>query len=158
MPKATVSTEHETFQLRTCPGGYVTLRQLSYAEMMHRRDIMARLYYEETVKPTNRAARRAQKQSPDATRRAELEVLNVKMMEWEFSKCIVDHNLEDDDGNKLDFSNAMSFDVLDPKIGAEIDGYIEDMNQEDEDDVAPLESARTSSSLDGEIKPTPITE
>ena len=159
MPRATVSTDHERIDLRTCPGGYVVLRQLSYSEMMARRDIAGRLYYEQKAPPRNRAERRAQKKvEPEETRRAELEVLNVKLMEWEFSKCIVDHNLEDDDGNKLDFSNPMSYDILDPKIGAEINEYIDDMNQEGEDDVVPLEKSHTSSSLDGGTKPSPTTE
>jgi len=127
--------------------------------MMARRDIAGRLYYEQKVPPRNRAERRAQKKvEPEETRRAELEVLNVKLMEWEFSKCIVDHNLEDDDGNKLDFSNSMSYDILDPKIGAEINEYIDDMNQEDEEDQVPLERSPTSFSPDGATKPNPITE
>jgi len=159
MPRATVSTEHEKFDLRTCPGGFVVLRQLSYSEMMHRRDVAARLYYEQKAPPRNRAERRAQKKdNADENTRAELEVLNVKIMEWEFAKCVVDHNLEDDNGTKLDFTNSMSFDVLDPKIGAEINEYIDDMNQEDEEDVVPLVKSPTSSSLDGVTKPNPTTE
>jgi len=157
MPKATVSTEHERFDLRTCPGGFVVLRQLSYSEMMHRRDIAGRLYYEQKAPARNRAERRArQKDGADETRRAELEVLNVKLMEWEFAKCIVSHNLEDDNGNPLDFTNTMSYDVLDPKIGAEINEYIDDMNQEDEESVVPLEKSPTSSLPDGTTKPSPI--
>lgn len=145
MPKATVSTEHVKKQLRTCPGGYVVLRQLSYAEMMKRRDIASRMYAD--VK-TDQASMKSQE-----TIRQYMEVVNVAIMEFEFENCIVDHNLEDEDGNKLDFSNPMALQILNPKIGSEIDRYIEDLNQEDEASVAPLGTPPQPSSPDGEKQP-----
>ena len=82
-----------------------------------------------------------------------MEVVNVAIMEFEFKNCIVDHNLEDDDGNLLDFSNPMSLSILNPKIGSEIDRYIEELNQEDETSVVPLEKPPISSLQDGNQQP-----
>jgi hypothetical protein len=143
MPKATISTETFHKDLKSCPGGYVELRQLSWAEMMKRRDIASRMYAD--VK-TNQA-------SMQDTIRQYMEVVNVAIMEFEFKNCIVDHNLEDDEGNQLDFSNPMSLSILNPKVGSEIDRYIEELNQEDEQSVVPLDKQPTSSSQDGEKQP-----
>lgn len=145
MPKATVS--HETFrkELRTCPGGFVVLRTLSYYEMMRRRDIASKLYTEQKVGKRNRQDTEFLK--------AQLEVMNVAIMEFEFANCIVDHNLEDENDVKLDFTNPMTFKSLDPKIGQEIADYIDELNQEPEEgDLAPLPNAATSSSQDGETR------
>jgi hypothetical protein len=147
MPKATVSTENERHELKSCPGGFVELRQLSWAEMMKRRDIASRMYADVSTRQN----------VTQETIRQYMEVVNVAIMEFEFKTCIVDHNLEDDDGNLLDFSNPMSLSILNPKIGSEIDRYIEQMNQEDETSVVPLEKQLTSSLQDGETKPTDST-
>jgi hypothetical protein len=74
-------------------------------------------------------------------------------MEFEFKNCIQDHNLEDDNGAKIDFNNPMSYRILHPKIGAEIAAAIDKLNQEDEADVVPLGRQPTSSLPDGETKP-----
>jgi len=151
MPKATVSHETHRYQLRTCPGGYIELRQLSYYELMHRRDIASKMYTEHKVQN-----QRQMRQSPEEVMRAQYEILNVAIMEYEFKNCIVDHNLEDENGAKLDFNNPLTFRMLDPKIGEEIGRLIDDLNQEAED-LGPLASVLTSSSLDGETKPEKIT-
>lgn len=147
MPKATISTETFRKELKSCPGGFVELRQLSWAEMMKRRDIASRMYAD--VKTSGNTVQE--------TIRQYMEVVNVAIMEFEFKNCIVDHNLEDDNGNLLDFSNPMSLSILNPKIGSEIDRYIEELNQEDEASVVPLEKPHISSLPDGEKKPTEVT-
>jgi hypothetical protein len=144
MPKATVSTETIRKELKSLPGGYVELRQLSWAEMMKRRDIASRMYADVSTK-TGAATQE--------TIRQYMEVVNVAIMEFEFKNCIIDHNLEDDDGNKLDFSNPMALSILNPKVGSEIDRYIEELNQEDETSVVPLEKQPTSSLPDGNQQP-----
>lgn len=144
MPKATISTETFRKELKTCPGGYVELRQLSWAEMMKRRDLASRMYADVSTK---------QGTATPETIRQYMEVVNVAIMEFEFKNCIVDHNLEDDDGNKLDFGNPMSLQILNPKVGSEIDRYIEELNQEDEASVVPLEKQLISSLQDGAKQP-----
>jgi hypothetical protein len=145
MPKATVSQETFRYELETCPGGFVELRQLSYYEMIHRRDIAAKIFTEQKVQTGGRGRRQSQKPVEEIVR-SELEIMNIAIMEFEFSNCIVNHNLEDDNGVQLDFKSAMAFKMLDPKIGSEIGRYIDELNQEDEESVAPLSDAHTSSS------------
>lgn len=150
MPKATVSQETKRVNLKSCPGGYVELRQLSYYEMMHRRDIAAKMYTEQKVQPRRgKQSGRPRDRQDEETLRAQLEVMNVAIMEFEFSKCIESHNLQDNDGNLLDFSNPLSFEILDPKVGAEIGRHIDDLNQEEEEDLDPFTNAASSSSPDG---------
>lgn len=139
MPRATIDTE-ETFRydLKTLPamngdmGGFVVLRRLTYHQMMQRRDIAAKIGWEEK----RSTGKRSKSVKPEETIKAMMEVMNVATMEYEFKHSIVDHNLEDSSGNLLNFTNPESFRNLDPKIGAEIGKYIDDLNQEiDEDEL-----------------------
>ena len=137
MPRATVSRETVKRDLNSCPGGWVELRTLSYYEMMHRRDISGRMYQEQS------------KSKKDSSRQM-FEIMNVAVMEYEFKNCIVDHNLEDEKGVLLDFRNSLSFHALDPKIGAEIGRYIDELNQEDtEEDLDSSPSVPSSLSKGG---------
>jgi hypothetical protein len=133
MPKATVNADGTKIDLRTCPGGFVTLRQLSFGQMLKRRDMAAK-YMQEFG--TGR----------DTTNRITIDILNEASRKYDFAHCIIDHNLEDDSGNKLDFSNAMSLDILDPKIAAEIENEIDKLNLTDFDSenfTTPSESSST---------------
>ena len=127
MPKATVLTEAVKKDLKSCPGGFVTLRQLSYSEMLARRDIVTRMSMRQGSKDD----------------KINVELANLEANRYSFKHCISEHNLEDDNGQPLNFANPMTFDVLDPKIGAEIERYIDEMNQDDEDseDFTPPVSA-----------------
>jgi hypothetical protein len=109
-----------------------------------RQDIAARMYQEQKIS-------NAKKGVKEDTIRGYFEIMNVAVTEFEFRNCIVDHNLEDENGNPIDFTRPMQAWRLDPKIGAEIGRYIDDLNkEEDEDDLAPLPIALSSSSLDAE--------
>jgi hypothetical protein len=154
MPKATVDPQTHHRELKTCPGGYVELRTLSFHEMQMRQDVAARMYQETKVRNAKRQAPR----EADETVRAYFDVMNVAVTEFEFRNCIVEHNLFIDDAETtpIDFTKPMHTWKLDPKIGAEIGRLIDELNQEsDEDEVAPLPLAPTSSSLDEKTKPSP---
>lgn len=151
MPKATVDPTTHRRELKTCPGGYVELRTLSFHEMHTRQDVAARMYQETKVK-----SGKAAKVKEDETIRAYFDVMNVAVTEFEFRNCIVDHNLFVDDAEtqQIDFTKPMHTWKLDPKIGAEIGRLIDELNQEsDEETVGPLETAPSSSSLSENPKP-----
>lgn len=134
MPRATVNADGTKVDLRTCPGGYVVLRQLSFGQMLKRRDMAAK--YMQEFQPGTR----------DATQRITIDILNEASRKYDFAHCIVDHNLEDEKGTKLDFSNSMTLDVLDPKIAAEIEDEIDKLNLTDFDEenfTTPSESSLT---------------
>lgn len=124
MPKATVSQEPVRKELKTCPpDGFVLLRPLPYGQMLERRDNALKMSMEQH--PNAR---------PDDVRKVNLDMMQSITRAYEFKNCIVDHNLEDDKGVKLDFNNPMAFTFLDPKIGGEIEKLIDDMNQEEFDE------------------------
>jgi hypothetical protein len=114
MPRATSQGQLEKrFELESCPGGFVILRKMTYGQFLHRRDIAARISVPADGKASNMP----------------FELMQQKVSEYEFSVCVVDHNLEDDSGRKLNLSSTQDFNSLDPIIGQEIDSYINDMNQ-----------------------------
>lgn len=121
MPRATVQQDNtHRFELKTCPEGFVVLRQLSYGQMLERRAMGANLRIE---------AKRGKKDVA-----GEMALMQKIVTEYEFRHCVVDHNLEDEDGRKLDFGSPGDLAKLDPRVGSEIDKYINKLNQDVEDD------------------------
>lgn len=120
MPRATTTgNETERFDLKTCPGGFVVLRRLTYGEYLKRRQMASNMSV------------RAEKGQKDFE--GVMELVNQKVTEFEFANCIVEHNLEDDDENILDFANPVNIRMLDPRIGEEISTRIDEMNQYEPD-------------------------
>jgi len=67
----------------------------------------------------------------------ELAMANREITRFEFKNCIVSHNLEIQVGEGtrlLNFDNPEDFNCLDPRVGSEIEKYISDMNQFEDDD------------------------
>ena len=125
MVKATVGNATQTFDLKTCAGGKITLRRMTYGQKLERIELATQQVIKaETDKrgrPTNNSAE------------MDIKMLQRATAEYEFSRCIADHNLENDDGIKLDFRNSQTLDILDPRVGDEISQYIQDMNNFEED-------------------------
>lgn len=138
MPRATVITDTIRKELKSCPGGYVELKQLSYSEMLARRDIVTRM---------------SMRQGGDD--KINVELANLEANRFSFRNCIVDHNLEDDNGRKLDFSLPNTLAILDPKVGVEIERYIDELNQDDEEEEL-ADFTMPASSFSGET-PTELT-
>jgi hypothetical protein len=137
MPVATRSQETVRKDLKTLEGAFVELRQLSFDEMLERRD---------------KAMRMSMEQRPGKKKDDTAKIDFESAMQWtrffEFSRCIVDHNLEDEQGKKLNFENRMTLKILDPKVGVEIEKYIEDMNEEDDEEAEDFMKRLASSSPD----------
>jgi hypothetical protein len=112
--------------------------------MEMRKDIAGRMYQEEKVS----RARQGKRGDDEEVMRAYFESMNVKVTEFEFRACVIDHNLFVDEAEtqKIDFTKPMHTWKLDPKIGEEISKYITELTQMDEDDVGPLPIALSSSS------------
>jgi hypothetical protein len=68
------------------------------------------------------------KQQQNQSAEMVMDMAQTAATEFEFKNCIVSHNLEDDIGNLLDFKQAVHVHLLDPRIGEEIAGYIDLMN------------------------------
>lgn len=130
MPKATVNVnETERHELTTCPGAFVELKRMSYSQYLKRRDMISGM----KLKGEGKSAE------------AIMEMANEKVARYEFQECIVDHNLEDENGANLDFRSARAFTMLDPRIGDEISTLIENMNAfKTEDEEAEVELGNES--------------
>jgi hypothetical protein len=139
MPDATVKTDAERRELKSLPGGYVDLKPLPYGGVLTRRESAMKMSMEQQD-------RRSRKAGGDEASKIDVELLQRWARAYEFKHCIVDHNLEDRGGKKLDFGNAMTLDVLDPRIGTEIERMLDEINGEEteEDLEAFFRSATTS--------------
>lgn len=119
MPVATVSQNTEEFELKSLKGASVVLRRMSYGQKLHRQAMISNMKMTGTKKEFE----------------AQLNLANEQVTRWEFRTCVVDHNLEDESGNKLNLQNAHDLERLDPRVGEEIASLIGKMNNfEDEDD------------------------
>jgi hypothetical protein len=115
MPRATTNpNETEKIWLKSCPEGYVELRRMSYGEVLRKRQMGTTMSLQ---------------QGSDGDTQGVMEMVQRRMTEFEFAKCVVDHNLEDENGKTLDFKKSNTFDRLDPRIGEEIGEEIDKMNQ-----------------------------
>jgi hypothetical protein len=118
MPRATVdATNTEHYDLKTCEGGFVELRRLSYGEKMKRQEMSF-----------GAAMKVDRKQQQAQSAEMVMDMAQTAATEFEFKNCIIAHNLEDDSGNLLDFRSAVHVHMLDPRIGEEIATYIDQMN------------------------------
>lgn len=115
MPNATLDTKAtKRIELQSCPGAFVELRTLSYGEWLHRSEISMELKFA------------GNKNNADIE--GDVAMAQRKVTQYEFSKCIVDHNLENDSGGKLNFNEPRTLDMLHPMIGSEIGDLIGSMH------------------------------
>lgn len=123
MPKAT-SNIQETIRkdLKTCEGGFVVLRRLTYGEKLFRQSMVSKFKIE------------AEKGSKDFA--GEMQLVSEQATLFDFQNCVVDHNLfkDDEETQKLNFGNLIDVKSLDPRIGEEIDTLISELNNFEEDE------------------------
>lgn len=122
MPRATVVTTPERFPLETLPKaegsdeGFVMLRRLSYGEKLQKD--------QEAMKMRFDMSTAGQEGGMDA----EIAMINEYATLNELSKCVIDHNLEDETGRKLDFTKLADVRSLDPRVGDEIQYLLAQLN------------------------------
>jgi hypothetical protein len=121
MPAAVaIQTETIRHDLKSLDGGFVELRRMTYGQIVQRRAL------------TKLSVLSGKGVSKNVT--GEMAMASKEVTQFEFDHCIVAHNLEDVDGRPLVLSGP-DFDKLDPRVGTEIERYISDMNNFDEDDL-----------------------
>lgn len=127
MPRGTVNVKAtERHDLKSLPDGYVVLRRMSYGQYLQRRDMAAHV-------------RLLASQNNGANAFAgEIASANGAIAEFEFANCIVEHNIEDEHGDKLDFKRPFHVTQLDPRIGQEISDLISSMNNLEDDGLGNL--------------------
>lgn len=120
MPKATISQETVHKDLHALPEGWVELRRMPYGQWLHRQELAMRMSIEtQGGQRSNQGIK------------GEMVMANQAVTQFEFTQCVVDHNLENDAGEKLDFRSAQTMQLLDPKVGNEIAQYIMELHEFD---------------------------
>lgn len=124
MPCATTdNSKVERFPLKSLTEAWVELRYLNYGEKLERQAMATNA----SIKA--QTGRQAKGQDVEMT----LKTAQRVVAEFEFKNCIVDHNLEDASGTKLDFRSPLTIQMLHPRVGDEISRLIGDMNDFDEE-------------------------
>jgi len=125
MPKATVSSDVEHKDLKSLAGGWVELKRMSYGQKLERTQLATDMEIEMTRGSKNQ--------------KASIDIMQHAVAMFEFKNCVVDHNLFEDDEEKvkINLTTKAGLAMLDPKVGDEIGKLIDDMNnfEEDEDDL-----------------------
>ena len=134
MPRAVADNEVFRFDLKTAPpDGFVELRKFTYGEMIHRRELSSSAHAEPNEKGETEVAF----------------TVNLTVVQiYEFKTAIIDHNLEDESGNKLNFLNQNDVLRLDSSVAGEIETFIDNLNQPPKEDAKrplPLKSTELSS-------------
>jgi hypothetical protein len=122
MPKATANAvEPERHELKTLPEGFVIVKRLTYGQKLERR----------AMSSVDAEAGRGK------TLKMQMQLMNRQATLYDFQRCIVDHNLEDDDGNKLNLASPIDIDKLDPRVGEEIEKIMDKINNFEEGEDEP---------------------
>lgn len=154
MPVVTVDPNNYTREeLKTAPAdpntpgdepGYIMVRPLPYGMKLTRRDKATKMAME--VSGNDRRRRGEQ-----TTQKFDLETMSEWANQFDFAYCIGDHNLLDAAGNKLNFANAMSLKLLDPRVGSEIEQILARYNEDEtEESLEDFIKRSTTSSQDEE--------
>lgn len=122
MPRATADI-HDTkrFELTSCPGGFVELRRLNYGEYQQRNAMALKM--------------RVLQQEGKKNQSVEIDNAAADVAFFEFSKCIVDHNLTDENDAPLDFRQRFTMAILDTRVGNEIGEHIDSMHALETEEV-----------------------
>lgn len=118
MPFAGLNNGTERFDLKSLPGAYVELRRMSYGQKLARQDLI----------------RLSVEMGKGKDMKGEMAMANKLATKMDFANCIAAHNLEKDDNGTLFNFNTDSLDMLDPRVGEEIDKYINQMNNFEDTD------------------------
>jgi hypothetical protein len=116
MPRATVDLSSTgKKELKTCPGGWVQLRRMSWGQKLARQESAIKMSME-MQQGSNRSAK------------MDMDMMQSAGTLFDFQACIVDHNLEDEQGRKLNLGAMQDMAQLDPRIGEEISTFIDELN------------------------------
>jgi hypothetical protein len=122
MPIAVVvnSVSEKKDLLTAPPDGYVIVRRMNYGEKLLRSNMATRLLMNTS------------KDSKDF--QGEIDMQTEEVAYWDFANLIVEHNLQDKDGNLLNFKNKTHVKMLDGAVGEEVGRIIDEWNTPESSD------------------------
>lgn len=115
MPVAVIMEPSVRRNLKSLPEGFVVVKRMTYGQNLYRRSIGAKMLLMDEKKHQDRAV-------------GEVKTMEEAVALWEFANLIEDHNLTDQEGRKLNFSDPNDVKVIAGKIGEEIDNIINELN------------------------------
>jgi hypothetical protein len=125
MPQAVSKVETKRYDLESVPDGYVVIRKMTYGESLKVQGMSMRMHMQS--QEIQRARKEAKDKGLDEPQ-IELTVDVDSVTAFMFSRCIIEHNLEDENGKKLNFRDRQDFTRLDTEVGSEIEEFIQEMN------------------------------
>ena len=127
MVVVSINADPIKYDLKSWPGAWVKLRPMSYGAKQHRKELAIADTRMRQVRGTGAQAQEVA-----------MNLMQRIVSEFEFRECIAEHNLEVAEGKPFDFKDPASLDLLPSPVGEEIDKYISQMNNfEDEEDEDP---------------------
>lgn len=141
MPVVTVDpSDFVRRDLKSAPDGFVMLRPLPYGMKLTRRDKATRMMMKAEAPKGGRGA--AEKST------IELETYSEWATLFDFAYCIGEHNLENSDGSLLDFTKPLTLKFLNPKVGSELEKYINELNEDEDEESMEDFHQRLATSLE----------
>lgn len=113
MPVAVVSDEYTKKELKSLPGGFVVIREMSYGERIMRSGLTGAM---KILKDSR------------SDYAGELSMETQKITLWDFANLVMEHNCEDVDGRTLNFKVESDVRKLGSRVGEEIGTYIDEIN------------------------------
>lgn len=110
MPRATVASQTEKFELKSLPEAYVVIRRMTYGEKLSRTDAMMNM------------------RTSTEDKEMQISLMSKKIAFQDFASLIIEHNLTDENDKPLNFKNAADVDRLDPVVGDEIGQLIDSIS------------------------------
>lgn len=147
MPDVTVDpNKYDKYDLKSAPpDGFVMLRPLPYGHKLTRRDKATKMQMRATQDGRGRPSNKDEGI-------IELETLNEWATAFDFSYCIGEHNLTSN-GEPLQFNDpkqvTMILKTLNPKVGSEIEKYINELNEDEDESDSEDFTGLATSSLEG---------
>jgi hypothetical protein len=114
MPVAVITTEPTRKELKSLPGAYVVIREMTYGEKIYRSGMTGAMKLLKENKQT------------DYVGEVSMETQRITL--WDFANLVMEHNLQDTDGRTLNFKNESDTKKLTAKIGDEVGTYIDEIN------------------------------
>jgi hypothetical protein len=113
MPVAVVTEELHREELKSLPGAYVVIREMTYGERLNRTSLSG-------------AMKVLKDQKSDYAGEISMETQRIAI--WDFAHLIVEHNLQDRDERTLNFKNEADIRKLSAQVGDEVGQLIDKWN------------------------------
>lgn len=113
MPVVVINTEACRFDLKSAPGCYVYIKEMSYGQRIHRSGLSGAM---KVLKDTK------------SDYAGEIAMETARITEWDFANLIGEHNLEVAEGVPYNFANLEHLKKLPSRVGDEIGKYIDEVN------------------------------